>query len=130
MNETLERRIRRHNTSFDRDTGHIILPSERLAARWFHGVVDAAERNDDLEPLAELRIGIDSDRDRPTVINERAAGGVRAALPPGSETLRIDGSAALERYGFDDDDEATLRADLETLTDVLVEGDAEPALAC
>lgn len=128
MNKSLERRIRRHNTSFDRDTGHITLPSERLVARWFHGVVDAAERNDDVKPLAELRIGIDSDRDRPTVINERAAGAVRAALPPSAEALQTGEPASLERYGFDDD-EATRRADVEALTDVRGERDPEPALA-
>ncbi|WP_144799642.1 hypothetical protein [Halorubrum depositum] len=128
MNETLERRIRRHNTSFDRDTGHIILPSERLAARWFHGVVDAAKRNDDLKPLAGLRIGIDPDRDRATVINERATDGLRAALPPSGESLRTGEAATLERYGFDDD-EATLRADVEALTDVRLGSDPEPALA-
>ncbi|MDZ5812258.1 hypothetical protein U4E84_12985 [Halorubrum sp. AD140] len=129
MNETLERRIRRHNTSFDRDTGHIILPSERLAARWFHGVVEAAERNGDLAPLAELRIGIDPDRDRATVINERATDGLRAALPPSDEALLTGGAASLERYGFDDD-EATRRADVMALADLRAEDDAEPALAC
>ena len=127
MNKTLERRIRRHNTSFGRETGLVILPNERLAARWFHGVVDA-ERNDDLEPLAELRIGIDPDRDRPTVVNERAAGAVRAALPPSGETLWTGEPASIERYGFDDD-EATLQADVEVLTDVRVGSDAQPALA-
>ncbi|EMA61772.1 hypothetical protein [Halorubrum lipolyticum] len=128
MNETLERRIRRHNTSFDRDTGHIILPSERLAARWFHGVVDAAERDDDLGPLAELRIGIDPDRDRATVINERATDGVRAALQTSGEALRTGRAASLERYGFDDD-EATRRADVEALADLRVESDPEPVPA-
>lgn len=127
MNESLERRIRRHNTSFDRDTGHIILPNERLAARWFHGVVDAAKRNDDLAPLAELRIGIDSDRDRPTVINERATDGVRAALPLSGEALRAGEPASVERYGFDH--ETTRQADVETLTDVRIASDPEPALA-
>ncbi|WP_144924154.1 hypothetical protein [Halorubrum salsamenti] len=128
MNKTLERRIRRHNTSFDRETGLVVLPNERLAARWFHGVVDAAERNDELKPLAELRIGIDPDSDRPTVVNERAAGAVRAALPPSAEALRTGEPASLEQYGFDDD-ETTLRADVEALTNVRVGNDAEPALA-
>lgn len=127
MNETLERRIRRHNTSFDRETGLVILPNERLAARWFHGVADAAARNDDPELLADLRIGIDPDRDRATVVNERAAGAVRAALPPSGETLRTGEPASLERYGFDD--EATLQADIEALTGVRIESDPRPALA-
>lgn len=106
MNATLERRIRQHNRSLDSVTGWLVLPNERLAALWLHGVLKA-ETNAP-ESLASLRIGINHKNDRQTILHAGPA--VFDALGKVENLLAGVDPADVRQYGFDYD-EATLRTD-------------------
>jgi hypothetical protein len=106
MNATLERCIRQHNRSLDSGTGWLVLPDERLAALWLHGVVTAESGAPG--SLASLRIGINDEKDRGTVLH--AGPEVFDALRRAENLLAEVDPADVRQYGFDYD-EATLRTD-------------------
>lgn len=106
MNATLERRIRQHNRGLDSVTGWLVLPDERLAALWLHGVV-MAERGVP-GSIASLRIGINKKKERQTVL--QAGPEVFDALRRVEHLLAEVDPADVRQYGFDYD-EATLRTD-------------------